>query len=315
MAFSRLAGLTAVTKAFLSRRGAGALLTALAIAISGAAQDKTLPKELLQYIQDAKRQGVNDARIRKEAVAVGWAESLVDEVLASAKTAKPPQAAAQGTGAGVTPALEVNAQAPDPALPAPPAKSPQGNQSRAMPAVSANFPQSGNAPESHGSLPDDYQIGAGDILQVSVWKEPDISVPNVAVRPDGMITVPLIKEVAVAGLTPRQAEKVIVDRLATFLNDANVTVVVAASNSKKIYIVGAVRKEGPLPYTYRMTVMQALSEAGGLTEYAKRKRIYILRTESGKDYRLDFNYDEVVKGERMEQNIPLLPGDTLIIPQ
>jgi polysaccharide export outer membrane protein len=171
-------------------------------------------------------------------------------------------------------------------------------------------------PADGREVPDDnYQIGAGDTLQISVWKEPDVSVPSIVVRPDGMITVPLIKEVEVGGLTPRQVEKVIVERLAQFLNDANVTVVVTASNSKKVYVIGAVRKEGPLPYTYRMTVMQALTEAGGLTEYAKRKKIYILRTESGKDYRLDFNYDEVVKGERMEQNIPLLPGDTLVIPQ
>jgi polysaccharide export outer membrane protein len=93
-----------------------------------------------------------------------------------------------------------------------------------------------------------------------------------------------------------------------------VTVVIATISSKKIYVIGGVRKEGPLPYTYGMTVMQALSEAGGLNEYAKPKKIYILRTESGKEYRLNFNYDEVVKGERMEQNILLLPSDTLVIP-
>jgi polysaccharide export outer membrane protein len=89
---------------------------------------------------------------------------------------------------------------------------------------------------------------------------------------------------------------------------------VATINSKKVYINGAARKEGPLPYTYGMTVMQALSEAGGLTEYAKRKRIYILRDESGRTYQLDFNYDSVVKGQNMEQNIVLLPGDTIVIP-
>ena len=174
-------------------------------------------------------------------------------------------------------------------------------------------PAAGATPQTQ-SVPDDYQIGAGDVLQISVWKEPDVSVPSVVVRSDGMITVPLIKEVEVAGLTPRQAEKVIAAGLSKYLTDPNVTVVVAASNSKKIYIIGAVKTEGPRPYTYRMTVMQALSEAGGLTEYAKRKKIYIIRNESGKDYRLDFNYDEVVKGERMEQNIPLLPADTLVIP-
>jgi polysaccharide export outer membrane protein len=165
------------------------------------------------------------------------------------------------------------------------------------------------------STTDDYLIGAGDTLQVSVWKEPDVTIPTVIVRPDGMITVPLIKEIAIAGLTPRQAENIITEKLSKFLNTPNVTVVVTASNSKKVYVIGAVRKEGPLPYTYRMTVMQALSEAGGLNEYAKRRKVYILRSENGREYRLDFNYEEVLRGERMEQNIVLLPGDTVIIPQ
>src|SRR5581483_8139735 len=143
---------------------------------------------------------------------------------------------------------------------------------------------------------DDYQIGPGDTLQISVWKEPDVTVPSVVVRPDGRITVPLIKEVAVAGMTPRQAEKVITAGLSAYVRDANVTVVVSQINSKRVYVIGAVRKEGTLPYTYGMTVMQALSEAGGLTDYAKRKKIYVLRSELGRDYRLDFNYDEVVRG-------------------
>jgi len=162
--------------------------------------------------------------------------------------------------------------------------------------------------------PDGYQIGAGDVLQVSVWKEPDALVPSVTVRPDGMITVPLLKDIQVTGRTPRQVEKLIVDGLGQYINSPNVTVVVAATGSKKVYLIGAVKKEGPIAYSYRMTVLQALSEAGGLTDYAKRKKLYVVRTESGRDYRLDFNYDEVIKGERMEQNIMLLPGDTLVIP-
>src|SRR5262249_26051469 len=149
---------------------------------------------------------------------------------------------------------------------------------------------------------------------ISVWKEPDVSVPSVVVRPDGRITVPLIKEVAVGGLTPRQAEKAITEGLSKYITDANVTVVVAAMHSKKVFVLGAVRKEGPLPYTYGMSVMQALSEAGGLNDYARRKRIYILRTENGRQYRMDFNYDEAIRGERMEQNIVLLPDDTVVIP-
>ncbi len=163
-------------------------------------------------------------------------------------------------------------------------------------------------------VPDDYQIGAGDVLQISVWKEPDASVPSAVVRPDGKISMPLLKEIEVAGMTPTELEHVITQKLSKLINAVDVTIVVSAINSKKIYVVGAARKEGPLAYTYRMTVMQGISEAGGLTDYAKRRKIYVLRTENGKEYQLPFNYDEVVKGEKMEQNIQLLPGDTIIIP-
>jgi polysaccharide export outer membrane protein len=244
-------------------------------------EGKVPPSELLQYIRNAKQQGVADSRIRQQARAIGWPAAVVDEAIAfEATAAKAPEA---GPKAGET-------------------KNPDAAREEAL----RDHPPAG--------MPDDYQIGAGDTLQISVWKEPDVSVPSVVVRPDGRITVPLIKEVAVAGRTPREVEKLITEAISKFITDANVTVVVAAINSKKVYVVGAARKEGPLPYTSGLTVMQALSEAGGLTDYAKRKRMYVLRTENGREYRLDFNYDEVVKGERMEQNIFLLPGDTVIIP-
>jgi polysaccharide export outer membrane protein len=165
------------------------------------------------------------------------------------------------------------------------------------------------------SAPDEYVIGAGDVLQINVWKETDASVEGVIVRPDGRISMPLLKEVAVAGLTPTRAEQVISAQLSKFINDTDVTVVVKEINSKKIYVVGGVKKEGPIPYTYRMTILQALSEAGGLGEYAKRSRIYVLRRENGKDVRLRFDYDAVLRGERVEMNIVLIPGDTLVIPQ
>jgi polysaccharide export outer membrane protein len=160
----------------------------------------------------------------------------------------------------------------------------------------------------------DYRIGPGDVLQVSVWKEADASIPSVVVRPDGKIGLPLLKDVEVVGLTPHEAETMITRRLEKFIPEADVAVVVKDINSKKVYIVGAVKKEGPIRYAYSMTVMQAISEAGGLSDYAKRKKIYVLRSENGKDYRLPFDYDAVLRGERMELNIPLLPGDTLIVP-
>lgn len=161
---------------------------------------------------------------------------------------------------------------------------------------------------------DEYQIGEGDVLQISVWGEPAASVPSVVVRPDGKISMPLLNDVRVAGLTPAQAEKLITDGLANMIKAANVTVMVAQINSKKIYLLGAVKKEGTIPYSYRITVLQALSEAGGLTEYAKRKKIYVMRNENGQEHRLPFDYDAVVKGQHMELNISLLPGDTIVVP-
>ena len=162
---------------------------------------------------------------------------------------------------------------------------------------------------------DQYRIGAGDVLQISVWKEPDASVASAVVRPDGKVSLPLLREVDLSGLTPAQAEKVIMSRLTKFIPTAEVTVIVSAIHSMKIYVVGAVKKEGTIPYTYPMTVLQALSEAGGVTEYAKRKKIYILRIQNGKDYRLPFDYEAVLRGERMDLNVPLISGDTIVVPQ
>ncbi len=163
--------------------------------------------------------------------------------------------------------------------------------------------------------PEGYRIGSGDVLQIIVWKEQDASVPSTMVRPDGMIAVPLLKEVHVLGMTPKEAEKAIAAGLSKYIRDADVTVVVSAINSVKAYVIGAVRVEGPILLRYRMTILQALSEVGGLTEYAKRKKIYLMRTENGRQYRLPFNYEAVIKGENMEQNITLMPNDTIVVPQ
>jgi polysaccharide biosynthesis/export protein len=166
-------------------------------------------------------------------------------------------------------------------------------------------------PKQNGQ--NDYRIGAGDVLQISVWKEPDISVPSIVVRPDGRITMPLLKDIEVVGLTPGQVEKMITDGLTNYVTSPNVTVVVTGTNSKKVYVIGAVKKEGPIQYTYRMTIMQALSEAGGLTDYAKRKKIYVLRAENGKQSRIPFDYDAVLNGKQLDQ-VWLLPSDTLVVP-
>jgi polysaccharide export outer membrane protein len=159
-----------------------------------------------------------------------------------------------------------------------------------------------------------YRIGAGDVLQIVVWKEPDASVPSVVVRADGKISVPLIKDVEVLGMTPAEAETMLASKLSQFIHGADVTVVPKEIHSQKIYLLGAVKKEGPVILRSSMTVLQAIMEAGGLTEYAKPNKIYILRNESGQTVRLRFNYNTVIKGERMEQNITLLPEDVVVVP-
>jgi polysaccharide biosynthesis/export protein len=195
------------------------------------------------------------------------------------------------------------------------------NHTGPAPALNADVPKAGatssvaNPPSKpvRSADEEDYRIGSGDVLQISVWKEQEASIPSIVVRPDGRITLPLLKDVEVAGLTPREAEKLITTGLAGFITDPNVTVIVTGINSKKVYIIGAVKREGTLSYTYRMTIMQALTEAGGLTDYAKRKKIYVLRAQNGKETRIPFDYDAVLKGKDME-HVWLLPNDTLVIP-
>ena len=163
--------------------------------------------------------------------------------------------------------------------------------------------------------PSGYRIGAGDELAINVWRELEASVQSVVVRPDGKITLPLVKEVDVLGLTPSELEKVLVTKLAAgFINNPDVTVVVRQIRSKKVYLVGAVSKIGPVPLLSNMTVLQVLAEAGGLTDYAKRRKIYILRSENGKQVKIPFDYDSVIKGEHMEQNITVSPDDTIVVP-
>jgi polysaccharide export outer membrane protein len=275
--------------------------------IGRAAQaDQTPPKELIQYIRHARQEGTSEAKIQKEALAIGWSKTAIEQAIAYDKS---------GAALQEGPSAPRDVMAKPQAVPSASFEMPQQDPVAASAAVvdkSAAVP-AGTAATQGGSA--DYLIGSGDTLQITIWKDPDLSVPTQVVRPDGKVTMPLIKEVAVAGLTERQAETAIAAALAKFVTDPIVTVVVTLPTSKKVYLVGAVKKEGTLPYTYGMTVMQALAEAGGLTDYAKKTKIYILRTENGREYRLAFNYKDVVRGDRMEQNIVLEAGDTVVVPQ
>ena len=170
--------------------------------------------------------------------------------------------------------------------------------------------QSGNQPAAEA----DYTIGVDDVLDVSVWKEPDVS-RVVPVRPDGKISLPLISDVPAAGLTPTDLAAEIAGRLKKFLNDPQVTVIVTQINSRRIYVVGGVARAGAYPLLPGMTVLQAISSAGGFTVYADTKAIRIVRTVGGKQTELPFDYHAVLKGTKSSENILLEPGDTIIVPE
>jgi polysaccharide biosynthesis/export protein len=158
-----------------------------------------------------------------------------------------------------------------------------------------------------------YLIGAEDVLSISVWKEPEIT-RIVPVRPDGKISLPLINDIQAVGLTPLQLATRITEELKKYITEPQVTVIVTAINSRRIYIMGEVSRPGTFQLLPDMTILQALSGAGGFTQFANMKGIYLLRNESGKQVKYPFNYKEVVKGQRPEQNLLLKPGDTIIVP-
>jgi len=157
-----------------------------------------------------------------------------------------------------------------------------------------------------------YIIGANDQLHVSVWKEPDLT-NTMPVRADGMISLPLLNDVQAAGLTPMQLAASITDKLKKFITDPHVTVEVTQMNSQRIYVMGEVLHPGAMNRTPDMTVLQALASAG-FTQFANTKGIYVLRTEGGKQSKLPVNYKKLVKGDDMQQNYVLKPGDTIVVP-
>lgn len=158
-----------------------------------------------------------------------------------------------------------------------------------------------------------YVIGFEDVLDVSVWKEPDLS-RTVPVRPDGKISLPLLNDVQAAGLTPPQLAAAITTSLNKFVTSPQVTVIVTQINSQRFYLLGEVARPGAYTLIPGMTVLQALSNAGGFTSYANSKKIYLLRQENGKQQKLLFNYKDVIDGKRTEQNILLKTGDTIVVP-
>ena len=159
--------------------------------------------------------------------------------------------------------------------------------------------------------PNRYVIGAEDSLQITVWKDPTLS-GTVPVRPDGMISLNLVGDLKAAGLTPMALSADIAQRLKKYIQDPVVTVVVLGVNSQRIFAVGEVTKVGPVMLTPGMTPLQAIVSAGGLTQFANSKRIYILRTVAGKEQKIPYNYKLALKGDN--QGVSLIPGDTIVVP-
>jgi polysaccharide export outer membrane protein len=160
----------------------------------------------------------------------------------------------------------------------------------------------------------EYRIEAGDVLGVEVWKEPDLSIASVPVRLDGKISLPMLGQTEAAGLTPGELQESLVAKYGEYVRAPRVTVLLKEINSQKAYVIGEVKKEGFVRLSSPITVLQALAECGGLTDFANRGKIHILRAAGGKETLLPFDYSAVVRGKKMEQNIVLLPGDTVVVP-
>ena len=179
-------------------------------------------------------------------------------------------------------------------------------------------PQAGAAADSQELLqakaPGDFVVGAEDVLGILVWREPEIS-GDVTVRSDGMITLPLIGDLYAAGHTPEELADKVEALAGAYLNDPNVTVVVRQINSRKVFITGEVAAPGAYPLGGPLTVVQLISLAGGVNEFADEQKINIMRVgDDGHSRVVRFNYKWIREGKRLDQNILLKPGDTVVVP-
>lgn len=189
----------------------------------------------------------------------------------------------------------------------------QENASKGQAAPDSATTSAGKVAQKGTTADPNYIIGAQDLLDVSVWKEAELT-RTVPVRPDGKISLPLLNDVQAAGLTPQQLAAEITTNLKKFVTNPQVTVIVSQINSQRVYILGEAVRPGAYPLLPGMTVLQALSSAGGFTMFANMKKIYVLRQEGGKQEKFPFNYKDVIDGKRPEQNIVLKAGDQIVVP-
>jgi polysaccharide export outer membrane protein len=211
---------------------------------------------------------------------------------------KPPDPQAQAKPPGPQ-AVQPAPQTP-PKVQAPPAKP---GTKPVPPVVPTNVPPP----------PPDYVIGPDDVLQVMFWREEKNSA-EVVVRPDGMISLPMLNDVQAGGLTPEQLRVKVTAEAKRFIVEPEVSVIVKTINSRKVFITGQVHTPGAYPLGTPTTVLQLIALAGGLGEFAKQKDISIMRVVDGKPTIYRFNYKDVTAGKNLAQNILLKPGDTVIVP-
>jgi len=161
----------------------------------------------------------------------------------------------------------------------------------------------------------EYVIGPADVLSIRVWKNPELSIEQVPVRPDGKISTPLVNDVQAAGLTPNQLKDVLAQRLGEYVTAPDVTVIVAQMNSRRVSVVGEVARPGPVPIMADTRVLDAITYAGGFTQFANRDRVDVLRRQpDGSVLKYRFDYGDYVSGKAPHANFLLQIDDTIVVP-
>ena len=209
-------------------------------------------------------------------------------------------ASAQELAATATPAP---ASAPEAATAGTPA---------AVPATPAAAPAANKVESAILSNANDYKIGPEDLLDISVWKNPELS-RTVPVRPDGKVSLPLVNDIQAAGLTPTALRQQLIDRLSEFIPAPEVAVIVREVHSMKVAVVGSVKTPGRYELKSAATVLEMIALAQGFTDFAARDRVVILRQENGESKRIPFNYRKVAAGDE-QANLIVQPGDIIVVP-
>ncbi|MDP3939978.1 MAG: polysaccharide biosynthesis/export family protein [Deltaproteobacteria bacterium] len=168
-------------------------------------------------------------------------------------------------------------------------------------------------PPSVMAVADEYRVGPSDVLSVSVWKQPDLTLGLTPIRPDGKISLPLLGDIDVEGLTALEINEVITERLKEFVSDPEVTVAVVQVNYPVVFLIGEINRPGPIPIRQNTTMLQVISMAGGFTPFADKDDVHIIRREGDMEYRIRFDYDEALKGKATKPTLYVKPGDVIVV--